>query len=319
MPPYEKLQMKHLTYEQRYTIEQLLARGFSQTYIAEVIGVHKSTISRELKRISTGSKYVSKKAHRNYLNLYSYRKRYKITQAIKHFIWLRLEQKDSPEQIAIHVFKKFKVKLSHESIYLLIYSNAKYGGNYYKHLRHRRKKRRKRLNKKHQRGKIPNRISIHERPDYINNKTELGHWEIDTIVGKGHKTRAITMVERQSKYTLTAMLENTTKEHVAEKIIEMISKTNISVKSITSDNGLEFAEHQKVSLEKNITFYFADAYSPWQRGLNENTNGLIRQFIPKGTEITEENLEIATNNLNKRIRKNLNWKSPNSYIFEVAF
>ncbi len=309
--------MKHLTYEQRYTIEQLIARGFSQTYIADIICVHKSTISRELKR--NDKKYHSKKAHRKYLNLYSYRKRYKITQAIKHFIWLRLEQKDSPEQIVVHVFKEFKVKLTHESIYLLIYSNAQYGGTYYKHLRHRRKKRRKRLNKKHQRGKIPNRISIHERPESIKNKTEIGHWEIDTIVGKRHKTRAITMVERKTKYTLTALIENTSKEHVAKKIIDLILMTKLPVKTITSDNGLEFAAHQNVTKKLNVQFYFADPNSPWQRGLNENTNGLIRQFIPKGTEITQDLLDIATKNLNNRIRKNLNWKSPNNIIFEVAF
>lgn len=310
--------MKHLTYEQRYAIELNLHNGKSMTEIASFVGVHKSTISRELKRFK-GKKYDAKKAHNMSKAIYTYRRRYKITNPVKRFIISRLELKDSPEQISIHLKNESGIKLSAESIYLFIYDASKYGAKHYIHLRHRRKKRRKRNNNKHHRGKIPFRTSIHDRPNPINHKEEIGHWEIDTIVGKDHKSYALTMVERKTMFTLTALLQQPSKEHVQQTICTIIANHNLPIKTITADNGLEFALHYKITQQTNVQFYFADPYSPWQRGLNENTNGLLRQFIPKGTEITKEILAYATENINNRIRKTLNWKSPKNCIFDVAF
>ena len=250
---------------------------------------------------------------------HKHRRSYKLKLPIRLFIKERLGQKDSPEQISVHIERRFNLSISHECIYQYIYRDAKIGGTGYEHLRWANKTRRKRVNKRGRRTTIPNRISIAERPEAANDYSEFGHWEADTIVGKNHQSSALTLVERQSKFTLIKQLADHTKEEVNKAIISLVRRINLDFKSITADNGTEFAGHEEITKQTKIDFYFADPYSPWQRGLNENTNGLIRQFVPKSSDIGNYNLIAVQENLNNRIRKSLNFMSPKQFLNQVAF
>lgn len=311
--------MNHLNTEQRYCITSLLAQGKNQTEIAAIIGVNKSTICREIKRNSTPKGYDYKRADLLAQERHKHRRSYKLTLPIRQYIKQRLAQKDSPEQISIHIKQKFTIQISSESIYQYIYRDAQAGGWLYTHLRWASKTRRKRVNKRGRRTKIPNRVSIDQRPESANDYSEFGHWEADTIVGKNHKSFALTLVERQSKFTLIKHLADHSKDEVTKAFLSWTSRINLDFKSITADNGSEFSGHEEVTKQTDIPFYFADPHSPWQRGLNENTNGLIRQFVPKGTNINDYNLMAVQENLNNRIRKSLKFISPKQFLNQVAF
>ncbi len=311
--------MNHLNSEQRYYIAQLLLEGKSQSAIAKLVNKNKSTISRELKRNSTSKGYDYKIASHLAKERHKLRRSYKLNLPIRLFIKDRLLVKDSPEQIAVHIIRKFGVSISHECIYQYIYKDAQAGGTAYQHLRWAKKTRRKKSKQRQRRYRIPDRISINERPLKATNYEEFGHWEADCIVGKNHKSAALTLVERQSKFTIIKHLAAQTKDEVDKAIITIIQKINLDFKSITVDNGSEFAGHKNITQQTGTKIYFADPYSPWQRGLNENTNGLIRQFIPKGTNINDYNLIAIQENLNNRIRKCLNFISPKHFLNLVAF
>lgn len=311
--------MNHLNTEQRYCIATLLAQRKTQTEIASLLGVDKSTISRELKRNSTSLGYNYKQADKLAAERHKHRRSYKLTPAVRLFIKERLAEKDSPEQITVHIERSFNISISYECVYQYIYRNANAGGTLYQHLRWAKKTRRKRVNKRGRRTTIPNRVSIDLRPEAANDYSEFGHWEVDTIVGKNHQSSALTLVERQSKFTLIKQLADHTKEEVNKAIISLVRRINLDFKSITADNGTEFAGHEEITKQTQVNFYFADPYAPWQRGLNENTNGLIRQFVQKGTDINNYNLIAVQENLNNRIRKSLNFISPKQFLNQVAF
>lgn len=220
-----------------------------------------------------------------------------------------LNRQRSPEQIA----NTLHLSISHEAIYQCIYAEKQAGGVLFKQLRRSHKKRRKRLGKNDRRGKIPNRRGIEQRPPCIATKDRFGDWEGDTIIGADHKGAILTLTERKSKHLLMAKLDNLTAEHVEKVIIKTLKNTKIPVFSITFDNGREFTNHQKVAKALKTEVFFANPYSPWERGLNENTNGLIRQFIPKCQnikELDEKFIKKIQFNLNHRPRKTLEFLSP---------
>ena len=303
-----------LTQEQRYQIQALLKMGHSQTKIADALGVHKSTISRELQRNHGKRGYRPKQAHQFALQRRK-RAQKRITADIWALVEARLRQDWSPEQIAGR-FKEAGLAISHEHIYQYIYADKRVGGDLWKHLRC-QKKRRKRVGSYDRRGKIPNRKSIEQRPEVVEQRTRLGDWEVDLMVGKGHQGVLVTLTERKSRFTLLRRVANKQTQLVSQAILELLQWVS-SLESITADNGKEFAAHQHISQTLAVDFYFAHPYSSWERGTNENTNGLIRQYLPKSRSLKNLSFQEETmimDRLNLRPRKCLDFRTP----YEVFF
>lgn len=298
-----------LTYNQRYHIYTFLKAGFCQSEVAKEIGVHKSTISRELKRNRGGRGYRPKQAQR-----FAMERQKKSKSRIKPEDWKLVEaligKEWSPEQISNFFRDNQIMHISHEWIYQYIYKDKRDGGNLWKHLRC-RKKRRKRYGSYEKRGQIPNRKWIDARPQLVEDRSRLGDWEADTIIGKGKKGAIVTLVDRKSRYLRMGLVARRTKEAVKEMMISLLE--DLPVHTITCDNGREFTDHEGIAKELGTEVYFAHPYASWERGTNENTNGLIRQYIPKSTEFTEitnEDIQFVENRLNTRPRKCLSFKPP---------
>jgi IS30 family transposase len=293
--------------------------GLCQTEIAKIIGVHKSTISREMRRNRGLRGYRPKQAHR----FAEIRRAKTARDRISPDTWVlvkRLLRDDwSPEQISGWLVSEFQITVSHESIYQFILKDKQLGGNLYRHLRC-KKKRRKRYGSTSRRGQLLNRVSIDQRPAIVDTRSRIGDWELDTIIGKGHKQALVSLTERKSRLTLVAKVKQKSAELTARSIRRLLEPIASKVITLTSDNGKEFARHQEISTALQADFYFAHPYSSWERGLNENTNGLIRQYFPKkhdfGT-ITEKDISMVMNKLNNRPRKCLGFKTPNQVFFGI--
>jgi IS30 family transposase len=308
-----------LTQEQRYQIYALLKMDHTQTETAEVIGVHKSTVSRELRRNRGLRGYRPKQAHRMALE-----RRDKSKPRIKPSTWALIEtlirQDFSPEQISEWLIKNQAVHISHERIYQYILADKGAGGDLYRHLRC-QKKRKKRYGSYDRRGKLPNRVSIDERPAIVETRQRLGDWEVDTIVGKGRRGAIVSLTERKSRLALMRKVKRKTAEAVADAVIELLKPYKNFVHTITSDNGKEFAEHERIARRLEAKVYFAHPYAAWERATNENTNGLIRQYFPKSRDfssITDEESIMAMWRLNNRPRKCLAFDTPNQVFFQSS-
>jgi len=298
----------HLNREERYQISALLKEGLTQSQIAANLGRHKATISREIRRNTGLRGYRPRQAclvaQDRALNSRNARQ-------ITHSDWLRVEGylKDqwSPEQIAS------EVPMSHETIYRHIYADKATGGDLYKSLRCQRERRKRYGSGRQRRGQILGRRPISERPSHIEKRRQIGHWEGDTLIGKRHKHAIVSLVERKSGYAILAKVENKTANLVSNAIIKRLKPIARRVRTLTYDNGKEFADHAAIDNALGSTAYFADPYSSWQRGSNENLNGLIRQYIPKSRSLsTVTNAELAKIEmlLNTRPRKRLGYKTP---------
>ena len=308
-----------LTQCQRYQIHALLKSSPNQTGIAEIIGVHKSTISRELKRNQGQRGYRPKQAHRKAIN-----RRKRNRRCIQPWTWSWIEEKIcqdwSPEQISLWMRKYESVSVSHEWIYQYIYADKRTGGELHKHLRC-QKKRRKRYGSNERRGKIANRVSIEQRPAIVDERKRLGDWEADTMIGKKSPYALVTLVERKSRFTLLRKIDQRTAAAAKMAIIQMLKPYKTKILTITCDNGKEFADHQEFAKELDAGVYFAHAYSSWERGSNENSNGLSRQYFPKGSDfskITDDKVQFAEKRLNSRPRKCLDIRTPEMVFFEVS-
>ena len=298
-----------LTYQQRYHIYTFMKAGFCQSEIAREIGVHKSTVSREVRRNQGKRGYRPKQAQQLATN-----RRDKVQPRITDRDWRMIEELIcldwSPEQISKYGRAEQELRISHEWIYQYIYRDKRSGGTLWKHLRC-RKKRRKRYGSYGKRGQIPNRTSIDERPQVVEDRSRLGDWEADTIIGKGKKGAIVTLVDRKSRYLRMGLVSQRTKEAVKEMIISLLA--GFPVHTITCDNGREFAGHEDIANALGARVYFTHPYSSWERGTNENTNGLIRQYIPKSTDFSalgKADILFAENRLNTRPRKCLSFNSP---------
>jgi len=308
-----------LTHEQRYQIYILMKAEQSQREIATIMGVHKSTISRELKRNSGKKGYRPKQAHVRCLE----RRYLKAKPTILFTTWRlvkRLIREDwSPEQISSRLKNDLNLSISTEWIYHYIYKNKHNGGSLHKHLRC-KKKRKKRYGVYSRRGQIPHQISIDERPAIVDARSRFGDWELDTVIGKNHKQALVTIVERKSRLMLCQKVAFKTAENVTQTIIDLLDPVKPWVHTLTADNGREFAGHLEVAKQLDTQFYFAHPFSSWERGLNENTNGLIRQYFPKKHNfktITQNQIENVMNKLNNRPRKCLGFKTPNEVFFGI--
>jgi IS30 family transposase len=310
---------QQLTRVQRYQIYALKKVGHTQTEIAQVLGIHKSSICRELKRNSGQRGYRPKQAQRLALA----RRGAKIKPRISSADWDRIDaliRKDwSPEQISGRLLEEGGPTVSHEWIYQHIYSDKWTGGTLHTHLRC-RKKRRKRYGSYDLRGQIPDRVSIEERPEVVEQRQRIGDWEGDTIIGKNHQGSLISVVERKSLFTVLASTARKTASMVRREISHALEDFKDRVLTITFDNGREFAEHKAIAADLETDVYFAHPYASWERGTNENTNGLIRQYFPKSrnlTTVTDDEITIAMDTLNHRPRKSLGFKTPFEVFFNV--
>ncbi len=212
------------------------------------------------------------------------------------------------------------VSVSHEWIYQYIYTDKKAGGDLYKHLRC-QKKRRKLYGSNERRGKIANRVSIEQRPALVDERKRLGDWEADTMIGRKSPYALVTLVERKSRFTLLKKIDRRTAEAAIKAIIQMLTPYKAKTLTITCDNGKEFADHQKFAKALDADVYFAHAYSSWERGSNENSNGLSRQYFPKGSDfskITDQDTQFAEKRLNTRPRKCLDIRTLEMVFFELS-
>jgi IS30 family transposase len=293
--------------------------GHPQSQIANCLGVDKSTISRELRRNRGQRGYRPQQAHGLALS-----RRKQGQCRIQSEIWTLIESKIrldwSPEQIAGWLLKRHQIQVSHEWIYQYILSDQQAGGDLYQHLRC-QKKRRKRYGRRDRRGQLPNRRSIEERPEIVDRRQRIGDWEVDTLVGKGHQQAIVTLTERKSRLALLRKVERRTAALVSQAVIDLLNPVAGRSHTLTGDNGKEFAEHERIAQDLDVDFFFAHPYAAWERGANENMNGLVRQYIPKNralTSVTEHELEQIMTKLNHRPRKCLEFKSPFEVFFEQA-
>jgi IS30 family transposase len=314
--------MKHFTKEQRYQIEAYIKTGQTPKFIANELGVHISSIYREIKR--NAQKRGGYKGNHAEILAREKKERYlfkrTLTPELKKQINHYLEQEQwSPQQI-VGFCRKNKIKMvSHESIYKYIREDKIKGGSLYKQLRHKLK---------HRKGpvggftSIKNKVSIEERPDVINNRERSGDWEIDTIIGKDGEGAIVTIVERTTGFLMMKKLPlGKHAEPLASVVIEMLLPYKKFVLSITSDNGTEFAKHEKIAKKLDIDFFFAHPYSSWERGLNEYTNKLIRQYIPKKSdfkEYSDKQITEIQHKINRRPREKLSFNSPKDIFYNLA-
>ena len=306
-----------LTLEQRYGIYTLLKTGQTQKKVAEIIGVHKSTVCRELKRNRGERGYRHKQAH----TFAEDRKKSKVRFRIDGSTWAYVEQlickEWSPEQISGWMKKNLNISISHEWIYQYILKDKLAAGSLHLHLRCKQKGK-KRYGSNDRRGNLKNRISIDERPPIVDDRSRVGDWEADTIIGKAHKQAIVSMTERKSGLALIYKVDRRTKENTEGAINRLLGYISDQVLTITSDNGKEFANHEQIAERLKCDFYFAHPYSSYERGTNENTNGLIRQYFPKNRDfrtITDNEIIHAMKRLNNRPRKRLGYKTPNEVFF----
>ena len=308
-----------LTEVQRYQIEALKKAKKDQQEIAVILGVSSSTISRELKRNTGQRGYRPKQAHIKALTRREEAcKVIKMTAEVVTLIEAKIRLDWSPEQVSGWLNEEQAISISHERIYQHVWADKRQEGTLYKHLRHSHKKRKKQYGSKDKRGQIRNRVSIDERPEIVEQKTRIGDWEIDTVIGQNHQGALVTIVDRVSKFTLIKKVDSKHAEVVTEATITLLKPYLDKTLTITADNGKEFAGHESMTEQLNAAVYFAHPYHSWERGLNENTNGLIRQYFTKGSSfenITDEQVEDVMNKLNHRPRKTLNYKTPHSVFF----
>jgi len=312
--------MGQLTLAQRYKIEFCLSKEMTQIEIGKEIGKDKSVISREISRNSDGrsgdykAALAQRKSDKRHANK---NKKVHFTSEVEAYVRQYIDQDYSPEQIA----GKAKVEgvpcVSPERIYQFIWKDKKLGGNLYKHLRNEGKRYRKRGQNKDSRGLIVGRVDIDQRPAIVDKKERIGDLEIDLIIGQGHKQAILTINDRVTGILIMGKVPSKEALEIEKKTVELLADFKPMIHTITSDNGKEFANHKNIAQQLDIDFYFAKPYHSWQRGANENLNGLVRQYFPKNcdfTGITDQQIQEVQNILNNRPRKRLGFKSPNEFF-----
>ena len=316
---------KHLTLEQRYLIYGYIQAGYTKSRIAKALGVSKSTITREIQKNGDGSletyrPKVAQRYHDDRMRLN--RKPRKMTEAMVACVTTYLRDYQlSPDEIVGRRRLRGKETVSSETIYKWIWKRKKIGSTYceyYLYLRRKGRNHRKRGALHNSRSFIPERVDISERPEIVDMRNRVGDYEIDTIVGANQKQHILTVVDRATGLLRMRKLKPATAEHTAEMIIDALKEDAAmgNVHTITADNGFLFRNHKTVTEKLGVQVYFARPYHSWERGTNENTNGLVRQYLPKHTSfefITDEMIQSIENNLNRRPRKRLNYYTPDEY------
>ena len=309
-----------LTEDERYQIYEDKFMGLSHRQIAKKLNRHHSTISREVARNKGLRNYRPRQAHQFAQQRHLLKPKYiKMTIDVQKLISKHMKKDWSPEQIQGRLRSEGYPMVCPSTIYRFIENDKANGGKLYKHLRH-PKPYKNRTSKAETRGQIIGRISIDERPGIVDQKIRLGDWEADTVIGKGHRGVLVTLAERVSKKTLIARVQSKHAEGVTAAIVRLLKSERGTLHTITFDNGKEFAYHKKITEALDAEGYFAHPYHSWERGLNENHNGLIRQYLPKGMaldQVTNEEVRAIQNKLNNRPRKTLGYKTPNEVYEEM--
>jgi IS30 family transposase len=313
---------RQITSAERYIISDLRMKGMNKSQIATALGRHRSTIGRELKRNSApydgryrpsvAIQHASGRRSRSRRNL-------RFTAGECRLVETLLREKWSPEQISGRARLLGLLSICHQTIYRHVGLDKRRGGNLYLHLRHAGKKRRKSYGGYDYRGRLAGKRHISERPNRAGARARIGDWEIDTVVGAGDKHCIVTLVERKSKVTLIGKLKARTTVQANARIKKLFKRHPGAFTSFTADNGTEFHDYKTIERKTGIAFYFATPYHSWERGLNENTNGLIRQYLPKRASmaaLTQRDCNAIANQLNDRPRKRLGYRTPREVFNE---
>ena len=306
-----------VTSAERYTLGLLRQRGLSAAAIARLLHRHRSTIGREVQRNHAHSDGT----YRPQLADWYARSRRSHSRRNRQFTpadWAQVQEllrEDwSPDQVAGWLRRYRLLRISHETIYRYIWAEKRAGGTLYRHLRGARKQRRKRYGCYDSRGRLAGKRSITERPAVVETRAELGHWEADTMLGAGQAGPCVfSMVERQSGYLLLGQLDQRTSAFVNARARQLIGAQPQPVRTITVDNGTEFHEYTRLERATGTRFYFATPHHAWERGTNENTNGLVRQYLPKRqsmASLTQYDCNRIAAKLNRRPRKRLGYRTP---------
>lgn len=309
---------KHLTREQRYQIDALNEAGHLQKEIARNVGTRPCTISRELHRNRGANGYDAELAHQKAMARQQEKSHCHISEASWQLVEQKIRQDWSPEQVSNWLQRERGIQISHEWIYQHIYADKRAGGDLHEHLRC-QKPYRKRSGSQDRRGKIRNRVDIDERLEIVDRRERIGDWEADTVVGTGRERYLVTLVERKSRFTLFTMVDSKRAEVVADAIVDLLEPYQEQTSTITFDNGKEFAEHERIAEVLTADMYFAHPYASWERGTNENTNGLLRQYFPKDSDLsgaTASRTAWVHERLNTRPRKCLDFQTPETVFME---
>ena len=313
---------KHLSLEERYYIELSIKKEMTDEEIATDLKRSQSTVSREIDRNSGDRGYRHKQAHEKAMVRHSDKpKAIKMTKPIQSYIEHHIREDGSPEQVTGRLKKENVARIHHETIYQHILSDMHNGGDLHTHLRHQNKTYRKRYGTARTGHGIANRTDIDERPDIVNARGRIGDWEGDTMIGKHHKGVLVTLDERKSKLRLSLPVCRKAARDVTDAIINLFKPIKRHVKTITFDNGKEFAFHEEISTAIQCDSYFAKPYHSWERGQNENANGLLRQYFPKSmvmSKVTKKQVCAAVEKLNSRPRKCLGYKTPYEVFEELT-
>jgi IS30 family transposase len=309
----------HLTQDERYQISILNKAGHDQSDIARVMNRNKSTISREVKRNRGDRGYRPKQAHEfSQARVRERENGSRVSAVTWAFAEAKLAELWSPEQISGYLKINAQPGISHETIYQRIYADKRAGGTLHRALRC-QKARKKRYGGRERRGSIPNQVSIEQRPAIVDSRKRFGDWEGDLVIGAGQQQALVTLNERKSRYSLIAHVPFKTAQAVSDATISLLTPFSACVHTLTTDNGKEFAQHERIARELDANFFFAHPYASWERGANENMNGLIRQFFPKKMRfdsITEKDIAFTMHRLNHRPRKCLGFKTPHEVFMK---
>lgn len=306
---------RQITSGERYMISALHMQGFSFAEIAKQLGKHRTSIWREVtrNRCKDGGYRPSKADSRTRARRSRSRRNWRFSDRYLQMVIALIRLDWSPEQVAGWLRTNRIFSISHATIYRYIWYDRFYGGYLYTHLRQADKNRRKRYGSPDSRGVLPNKRHISERPPGAENRSRIGHWEIDTVMGSNDQHCIVTIVERKSKYLIIGKLKARTTAELNRRVIKLIHREARKVRTITADNGTEFHAYEEIERTTETQFYFATPHHSWERGLNENTNGLIRQYLPKGksmADITQHECNAIAKKLNRRPRKLLGFKTP---------
>lgn len=303
-----------LTSGERYELRALRRQGCTKAEIARAMGRHRSTIGRELARNSradTGYRPYTADEMTRARRRRSRRNR-RFTGTDWDLVVARLEKQWSPEQISGRLRRKGKLRISHETIYRYVWHDKKRGGVLYRHLRQAGKKRRKRYGRYDSRGRLAGKRHISERPAGAENRSRIGHWEADTMVGPG-KPCVLTLVERKIGLVLVAKLRARTVAELNRAAVRLIQNAPVPVRTVTADNGTEFHGYKDIEAATGAKFFFATPHHSWERGTSENTNGLVRQYLPKRrsmAQVSQNHCSRIAQQLNDRPRKRLDYLTP---------
>ena len=309
-----------LTQNERYQIYALLKAQQSQADIARILGRHRSTISREINRNTGQCGYRPIQAHKRARQRQAARHRQRFAGAYWPSVEVLLRQRWSPAQIAGRLWTEQGISVSHEWIYQYVYARHRHGAGLLTSLRGRHRFRKRYRSQQGRRGCLRNTVSIEQRPTVVERRSRLGDWEADTVAGQNQQGHLVTLVERKSGFTCIGAVARRTAQAVSEVICQRLKPLQDKVHTVTCDHGREFAQHEALAKTLSARFYFAHPYAAWERGSNENTNGLLRQYFPKSMSllaVTDEQLRTAEDQLNHRPRKRLGWKTPYEVFYKT--